>query len=145
MATDNIGRGLISPLLAVIFVMYLIVLGLASWSLDKYINGEQHHHHLGGNQATSFMLVFSLLASVLGVSSIITGMLHHRVWRNETLGSAASLALISWAVTALTFGLACKEIGLGGHRGRRLVIYHFLDFFFSFTFFFLLDLFLGLI
>ncbi|KAI3885129.1 hypothetical protein MKW98_002521 [Papaver atlanticum] len=123
MATGNTGRGLISTLLAVIFVMYLIVLGLASWSVDKYINGEQHHPHLGGNPATSFMLVFALLASVLGISSVITGLLHHRVWRSETLGSAASLAIISWTITALTFGLACKEIALGGHRGRRLVIY----------------------
>ncbi|KAI3964893.1 hypothetical protein MKW92_008474, partial [Papaver armeniacum] len=104
MATGNTGRGLISTLLAVIFVMYLIVLGLASWSLDKYINGEQHHPHLGGNPATSFMLVFALLASVLGISSVITGLLHHRIWRSETLGSASSLAIISLAITALTFG-----------------------------------------
>ncbi|KAI3976203.1 hypothetical protein MKX01_019149 [Papaver californicum] len=136
MTTDNTGRGLISPLLAVIFVMYLIVLGLASWSLDKYINGEQHHPHLGGNPATSFTLVFALLASVLGVASVITGLLHHRVWRSETLGSAASLAIISWAITAhlwvyiciqTALVLACKEIALGGHRGRRLVIYSFLS------------------
>ncbi|KAK6255690.1 hypothetical protein SCA6_016995 [Theobroma cacao] len=36
------------------------------------------------------------------------------------LAAAASLAIISWAVTALAFGLVCKEIISGGHRGKRL-------------------------
>lgn len=37
------GRSLMKPLLVVNFVVYLIVLGLAAWSLDKYIDGEQDH------------------------------------------------------------------------------------------------------
>lgn len=36
-------RDLIGPLLVVNFVVYLIVVGLAGWSIDKYINGEQNH------------------------------------------------------------------------------------------------------
>lgn len=43
MAIGRVGRGLVSPLLAVNFVVYLIILGLAAWSLNKYINGEQNH------------------------------------------------------------------------------------------------------
>lgn len=43
MAVGRIGRGLMSPLIAVNLVVHLIMLGLAGWSLDKYINGEQNH------------------------------------------------------------------------------------------------------
>lgn len=107
-------------LLAVNFVVFLIVLGLSSWSLDKYINGEQNHPHLGGNPATSFLLLFSLLAGVIGISSLYGGLIHLRHWRSDSLAGASPLALISWAVTALAFGLVCKQIILGGRRGKRL-------------------------
>lgn len=43
MAPGRVQRDLIGPLLAANFIVYLIVLGLAGWSLDKYINGEQDH------------------------------------------------------------------------------------------------------
>lgn len=43
MAVGRVGRNLMGPLLAVNFVVHLIVLGLAGWSLEKYIDGEQDH------------------------------------------------------------------------------------------------------
>lgn len=43
MAVGRDSKDLIGPLLAVNLVFYLIVLGLAGWSVDKYINGEQNH------------------------------------------------------------------------------------------------------
>lgn len=43
MAVGRRSRDLIGPLLVVNFVVCLIVLGLAGWSLDKYIDGEQNH------------------------------------------------------------------------------------------------------
>ncbi|PON93495.1 AWPM-19-like [Trema orientale] len=113
-------RDLLGPLLAVNLVVHLIVLGLAGWSLDKYINGEQNHPHLGGNPSTSFMLMFALIAGVVGASSLLSGLMHLRAWRSESLASASSSALVSWALTALAFGLVCKEIILGGRRGKRL-------------------------
>ncbi|OAY57056.1 membrane protein PM19L isoform X2 [Manihot esculenta] len=120
MAPGRVQRDLIGPLLAANFIVYLIVLGLAGWSLDKYINGEQDHPHLGGNPSTSFMLVFALIGSVIGATSVIVGIIHFRAWRSDSLACASSLATISWAITALAFGFACKEIILGGHRGKRL-------------------------
>lgn len=42
MAFGTAGKGIMGPLLLVNFVLYSIVVGLASWSLDKYINGENH-------------------------------------------------------------------------------------------------------
>ncbi|GMI85485.1 hypothetical protein HRI_002217800 [Hibiscus trionum] len=122
MATHNgrACRSLMPTLLAVNMVVYLIVLGLAAWSVDKYINGEQNHPHLGGNPSTSFMLIFGLIGGVIGACSVITGLFHHFAWTHHSLAASASSAIVSWAVTALAFGLVCKEIVLGGHRGKRL-------------------------
>ncbi|PIA63559.1 hypothetical protein AQUCO_00201121v1 [Aquilegia coerulea] len=120
MAIGTAGKSLMCPLLAINLVIYSIVVGLAGWSLDKYINGQQHHPHLGGNPATSYMLVFALIGGVIGICSLLAGFMHLRGWRNESLASATPSAIIAFAITALAFGLAIKEIIMGGHRGRRL-------------------------
>ncbi|XP_050384015.1 membrane protein PM19L-like [Argentina anserina] len=109
-----------APLLAVNLVIHLIVVGLAGWSLDKYIDGEQNHPHLGGNTSTSFMLIFALIAGAFGACSVIVGIMHQRAWQHESHAAAASLAIISWAMIALAFGFVCKEVILGRHRGKRL-------------------------
>ncbi|KAK9272040.1 hypothetical protein L1049_002409 [Liquidambar formosana] len=120
MAVGRDSKELTGILLAVNLVIHLIIVGLAGWSLDKYINGQQNHPHLGGNASTSFMLIFGLLGGVIGVCSVLAGFMHIRAWRSDSLASAASLALISWAIIALAFGFVVKEIILGGHRGKRL-------------------------
>ncbi|XP_009601672.1 membrane protein PM19L [Nicotiana tabacum] len=120
MANGRGGRSLMGPFLVINFVVYLIILGLAAWSLDKYIDGEQNHPHLGGNTSTSFMLIFALIGGVMGASSMLAGFVHLRKWNTQSLASAASSAIISWAITALAFGLVCKQIIMGGHRGKRL-------------------------
>ncbi|KAI5005430.1 hypothetical protein ZWY2020_032673 [Hordeum vulgare] len=45
---------------------------------------------------------------------------HVRTWRGDNLATSASSSLVAWAITALAFGLACKEIHIGGYRGWRL-------------------------
>ena len=104
MAAGRRGKDLIGPLLVVNLVVFLIVLGLAGWSLDKFINGEQNHPRmlsltlsnsyftwvslrlltvcvcatclisytdLGGNSSTSFMLIFALIAGVVGACFLL--------------------------------------------------------------------------
>lgn len=75
---------------------------------------------LGGNPSTSFMLIFALIGGGMGASSMLAGFFHLRKWTSHSLASAASSAIISWAITALAFGLVCKQIIMGGHRGKRL-------------------------
>ncbi|KAL4652122.1 hypothetical protein ACB092_01G210300 [Castanea dentata] len=128
MAVGRRSRDLIGPLLVVNFVVCLIVLGLAGWSLDEYIDGEQNHPHLGGNSSTSFMLIFALIAGVVGACSVLPGLVHLRAWRSDSLAAAGSLAVLSWAITALAFGLVCKEIILGGRRIKRLQTLEFFIF-----------------
>lgn len=75
---------------------------------------------LGGNAATNYMLIFALLASTTGVASVVAGFTHFRAWSVASMAAAASSAAISWAISGLAFGLAWKEVKLGGRRGKRL-------------------------
>ncbi|KAF7085711.1 hypothetical protein CFC21_089108, partial [Triticum aestivum] len=132
MAVGAASRRYIGPLLCINLVMHAAVLGIAGWSLNKFIDRETHRH-LGGNTATGYLLVFSLMAGVVGACSVLPALLHVRApWHSESLAAAASTGLVSWALTALAFGfcstltlappvskiLACKHITLG-NRGRR--------------------------
>lgn len=120
MAQGKLGRGFMWPILVVDLVIYLIILSLASWALNKYIDGQQNHPHLGGNAATNYMLMFALLGGTTGVAAVGAGFVHFRAWSVASMAAAASVAVISWALTALAFGLAWKEVRLGGYRGKRL-------------------------
>lgn len=64
---------------------------------------------LGGNPSTSFMLIFALMAGVVGVCSVLSGLVHLRAWRSDSLAGASSLAVISWAITALAFGYSTQS------------------------------------
>ncbi|KAA8527830.1 hypothetical protein F0562_035301 [Nyssa sinensis] len=118
----TVGRNVVAPLLFLNLIMYFIVLGFASWCLNRFINGQTNHPSFGGNGATMFFLIFAILAAVLGIVSKLAGAFHARAWRSDSLASATSSALAAWAVTALAFGVACKEIDVGGHRGWRLKV-----------------------
>ncbi|XP_059632285.1 membrane protein PM19L [Cornus florida] len=118
----TLGRNVAAPLLFLNLIMYLIVLGFASWCLNRFINGQTYHPSFGGNGATMFFLIFSILAAVLGIVSKFAGGYHIRIWRNDSLAAAGATGLAAWAATALAFGLACKEISLGGYRGWRLKV-----------------------
>ncbi|KAF3457531.1 hypothetical protein FNV43_RR02189 [Rhamnella rubrinervis] len=117
---QTVGRNIAAPLLFLNLIMYLIVVGFASWCVNRFINGQTNHPSFGGNGATMFFLTFSILAGVVGAVSKLAGGSHIRVWRNDSLAAAGSTSLVAWAVTALAFGFACKEINVGGHRGWRL-------------------------
>ncbi|CAN6286085.1 unnamed protein product [Urochloa humidicola] len=111
------GRSLLAPLLVLNLIMYMVVVGFASWNLNHLINGETG---VAGNSATFYFLVFAILAGVVGAASKLAGIHHVRSWRGDSLATSAASALTAWAITALAFGLACKEIHIGGHRGWRL-------------------------
>ncbi|KAL2923051.1 Membrane protein PM19L [Bienertia sinuspersici] len=116
----TIGRNIAGPLLFINLIMYIIVVGFASWCLNKYINFSTNHPGMGGNGATPVFLILAILAGVIGVISKLAGANHIRAWRNDSLAAAGSASLVAWAVTALAMGLACKEINIGGWRGWRL-------------------------
>lgn len=112
-------KDLFRPLLALNFILYVVIVGFASWCLARFIDGD-NGTELGGNSATFYFVVFSILAGVVGVASKLAGGNHVRASKNHSLGTATSTAIVAWAITALAFGLACKEIDIGGYRGWRL-------------------------
>ncbi|KAJ4954546.1 hypothetical protein NE237_011329 [Protea cynaroides] len=118
----SVGRTTVAPLLIANLIMYIIVVGFASWCLNRFINGQTNNPGFGGNSATMFFLIFAILAGVVGVASKFAGGNHIRVWRNDSLAAAISSSLVAWAITALAFGFACKEIHIGGYRGWRLKV-----------------------
>ncbi|XP_078440229.1 membrane protein PM19L-like [Wolffia australiana] len=113
-------RNVAAPLLFLNFLLYAAVVFFASWNLNNFIDGLSHHPAVAGNGATFYFLVFAILAGVIGVASKLAGGNHVRSWRSDSLAAAAASALVAWAVTALAFGLACKEIHIGGYRGWRM-------------------------
>ncbi|XP_057959202.1 membrane protein PM19L [Malania oleifera] len=119
---QTVGRNIAAPLLFLNFTMYAIVVGFASSCIDKFINGNINQPGFGGNGATFFFLVFSIMAGVVGIASKVAGANHIRAWRNDSLAAAASSSLVAWALTALAFGFAIKEIDIGHNRGWRLKV-----------------------
>ncbi|KAM1610470.1 hypothetical protein ACFXTN_020868 [Malus domestica] len=117
---QTVGRNVAAPLLFLNLIMYLIIVGFASWCLNRFINGQTNHPSFGGNGATMFFLIFSILAGVMGIASKLAGANHIRAWRSDSLAAAGSSAIVAWALTALALGLACKQISIGGFRGWRL-------------------------
>ncbi|RVW21745.1 hypothetical protein CK203_112086 [Vitis vinifera] len=129
----TVGRNMAAPLLFLNLILYILVVGFGSWCLNRLINGQTNNPGFGGNGATMFFLVFAILAGVVGVASKFSGGNHIRAWRNDSLAAAGSSALVAWAITALAFGLACKEIHIGGHRGWRLRVLEALIIILTFT------------
>ncbi|XP_068652764.1 membrane protein PM19L-like [Aristolochia californica] len=117
---QTVGRNVAAPLLFLNLFMYIVVVGFASWNLNKFINGQTYHPGVAGNGATTYFLIFAILAGVIGIASKFAGGCHIRAWRNDSLAAAAAASLVAWAVTVLAFGLACKEIAVGFNRGWRL-------------------------
>ena len=75
-----------------------------------------------GNLATGFFVVFALLAGVVGISTSITGL--HDVGQGlpANMMSAAAAALVTWTLTLLAMGLACKEISVSWRPASLVLI-----------------------
>ncbi|KAK6122769.1 hypothetical protein DH2020_043487 [Rehmannia glutinosa] len=106
----TVARTIAAPLLFLNLIMYLIVLGFASWCLNR-------HGRKWSNGALSDI---RNTRSCSRIVSKIAGGNHLRAWRNDSLAAAGSSSIVAWAVTMLALGLACKEINVGGWRGWRL-------------------------
>jgi len=124
------GRAMIGPLAALNFCMYMIILGISGWALNRImdlssgaggnVGGVASFATGFGNRATLFLIIFSLIAGVTGIASTLAGFMHTGLWRAESLATAAATALIAWLLTLLALGLACKEIHTSG-RDRKLI------------------------
>ncbi|XVF87231.1 hypothetical protein PTKIN_Ptkin18bG0102100 [Pterospermum kingtungense] len=121
------------------FCMYVIVLGIGGWAVNRAIDhgfiigpGFQLPAHFSpiyfpmGNAATGFFVMFAMLAGVVGVASAIAGISHIRSWTVSSSSSAASVAGVAWTLTVLAMGFACKEIELEIRNARLRTMEAFL-------------------
>ncbi|TYH71171.1 hypothetical protein ES332_D05G166500v1 [Gossypium tomentosum] len=130
MANDQM-KPVAGLLLFLNFCMYVIVLGIGGWAVNKSIDhgfiigpGFELPAHFSpiyfpmGNAATGFFVTFAMLAGVVGVASAIAGINHIRSWHASSLPSAASVAGVAWTLTLLAMGFACKQIDLEIRNAR---------------------------
>ncbi|KAM6552263.1 hypothetical protein CsatB_002071 [Cannabis sativa] len=118
-------KSVASLLLVLNFCMYVVILGIGGWAMNRAID---HGFIIGpdfslpahfspvyfpmGNAATGFFVTFALIAGVVGAASVLAGVNHIRSWTVESLPAAATAGIIAWTLTVLAMGFACKEIQL---------------------------------
>lgn len=59
----------------------------------------------GQNGATLYLIIFSLVAGVVGAVSCLFGLNHVTYWGPDSLPAAAAAAAIAWSLTMLALGL----------------------------------------
>ncbi|KAL9224934.1 hypothetical protein vseg_000912 [Gypsophila vaccaria] len=122
-----------SLLLFLNFCMYVVLLGIGGWAMNKAIDhgfiigpGFELPAHFSpiyfpmGNAATGFFVMFALIAGVVGSASCISGFNNLRTWSRESMPATITVATIAWTLTVLAMGFACKEINLQ-YRNASLV------------------------
>ncbi|XP_062176860.1 membrane protein PM19L [Alnus glutinosa] len=113
-------------LLIVNVILYFIVTAVAAWAVNHGIQRARETASVlqiparifpiylpVGNMATGFFVIFSLIAGVVGMATSLTGLNHVAKWDAPNLHTAAATSLLTWSLTLLAMGLACKEIELG--------------------------------
>ncbi|KAJ3687572.1 hypothetical protein LUZ61_016736 [Rhynchospora tenuis] len=110
-------------LLFVNLIMYAAAAVIAGWAINYSIDETPSSltlparifpiHFPIGNLATGFFVIFSLLSSVVGVMTSLTGLQEVMQGRLGSILSAAASSIITWGLTLLAMGLACKEISIG--------------------------------
>lgn len=117
-----LGKGLTAPLMLVNFCLYFIAACLAGSILNRNLDaniGRSNDIQIG-NTVTVVFIPIALIASMVGLASVLAGAHHLRLWRSESLAAAAATSLIAWMLTLLAMGIACKEIHTGYGRSKRL-------------------------
>ncbi|CAN0910935.1 Membrane protein PM19L [Linum grandiflorum] len=126
-------------LLVLNFCMYVIVLGIGGWAMNRAIDygfiigpGFELPAHFSpiffpiGNAATGFFVTFALIAGVVGAASSISGVSHVRAWNSDSLQAAAAAGTIAWTLTLLAMGFACKQIEMEVRNARLKTMEAFL-------------------
>ncbi|GLJ44509.1 hypothetical protein SUGI_0934320 [Cryptomeria japonica] len=127
----GIVKSLAGFLLLLNFCMYVTVAAIAGWALNKaidhhYVTGPKSDVPVGfsscplsfpiGNEATGFMVIFSLIAGVAGAA---------------------------WALTLLAMGLACKEIYLHGRSPQLIALEAFVIILSATKLFYMMAIYIG--
>lgn len=107
-------------------ILYLIVTIIAAWAVNHGMEKTRESASVltiparifpiyfpFGNMATGFLVIFSLIAGVVGFLTSLIGINQVVQWNPSNLHAAAASSLATWTLTLLAMGLACKEISIG--------------------------------
>jgi hypothetical protein len=75
-----------------------------------------------GNEATGFMVIFSLIAAVVGAASCLSGLHHLRVWTAHSLASSTASSMTAWALTLLAMGYIHNNYKFTSYESIRIMI-----------------------
>ncbi|KAJ7535438.1 hypothetical protein O6H91_12G033800 [Diphasiastrum complanatum] len=117
------GLALTASILLVNLVLYCILLGLAGWAFNEFIDGKLVDTAV--NAASPYLIIFSILSGVLGITSVVCGLqtLSGKTENNAAAISAASATgLAAWGVTLIALGLASKQIHIGLIHNKKLKV-----------------------
>ncbi|XP_066364748.1 membrane protein PM19L-like [Miscanthus floridulus] len=123
-------RSMASALLLLNLIMYVIIAVIAGWAINYSID-ESRNSLKGvtppvrlfpiyfpiGNLATGFFVIFALITGVVGIATSLTGLRDVSQGYPASMMSAAASSLVTWTLTVLAMGLACKEISLSARPG----------------------------
>ena len=103
----TVGRNIAAPLLFLNLIMYLIVLGFASWCINKYINGQTNHP--SKLSSTSLCLTFDHFDNLVEVVANLSNILIIGFG-----GNGATPFFLTFSILAAVIGVASKLAG-GNH------------------------------
>ncbi|XP_059632586.1 membrane protein PM19L-like [Cornus florida] len=120
------GKSAAFLLLILNLILYGIVIIMAAWAVNHGIERSQESASVlsiparifpiyfpFGNMATGFFVIFSFIAGIVGFTTSLTGIHNVIQWNAPNLYAAAASSLLTWSLTLLAMGLACKEIHIG--------------------------------
>ncbi|KAH7352163.1 hypothetical protein KP509_19G032900 [Ceratopteris richardii] len=105
-------RLLVAPLIFINFILYISVAAIAGWALNQAI--DLGWEAVSYNPVTFYLVMFALLAGVVGIGSTFSAIHHLRTWHYHSLASSNAATYISWLLTLLAMGIAIKQIMFGG-------------------------------
>ncbi|KAK9161386.1 hypothetical protein Syun_007727 [Stephania yunnanensis] len=116
----------------VLYVIVSIIAGVAiNYDIDSSLPSEASlsipahifpMYNPTGNMATGFFLIFSLIAGLVGIATSIAGIGNIQQVNLPNLHSAGTYSIITWGLTLLAMGLACKEINIGIQDDLNLLL-----------------------
>jgi len=125
--TTGLGKGLLLPLLVLMTLMYIVIACLSGYLFNRAAAGKSilgvstASDPVIGNSVAFFMILITLISSMVGLASCIIGWHYSLVTRFADHNASGNRA-IAWAaltLNLLAMGIACKTLqkkGLGGGK-----------------------------
>jgi hypothetical protein len=123
----GMGRSVLLPLIILLSLLYILIACLSGYLFNRNADlgpgsvlGVPEDGVSVGNSVILYMVIFCLIASMLGLASVIMGYYHSATYADHSASGAAATAWIALLVNLLAFGIACKTLERGHIGGGRI-------------------------